>query len=207
MSLAVLGHFVQIVEALGHDDGAEDLLAHHAHLRVHVGEDGRVYVIAAVGRGRIAAHHHSWRRRACRPRYSPSRARAAPWRRAGPCGLRGRGWHAGPRTRQCRPCPRATSSNTLLMRIQAAARDAYLARIEEDRLRDAGRGLRTRSTSGITTTGLLPPSSSVTCLSVSVALLVDQLADLSRAGEGHLVDIGVLDHPVTARCARSRSRC
>ena len=59
-------------------------------------------------------------------------------------------------------------------------------------------------TSGITITGDLPPSSRLTRLSESVALLVDDLADLGRAGERDLVDVGVLHQPVARPCARCR---
>src|SRR5690606_22650841 len=50
-----LDHLVEVFEALRHHPGAEDLLAHHAHLRVHVGEDRRDDVVGSRFRWTIVA--------------------------------------------------------------------------------------------------------------------------------------------------------
>ncbi len=87
-----------------------------------------------------------------------------------------------------------------LVRVEAAAGDADLAGIEEDCLRNARRGLGHIDVRHHHHRALAAQFEGDVLERVG-GVAVDQLADLGRAGEGHLVDIGVLDQPVTAGVA------
>ena len=86
------------------------------------------------------------------------------------------------------------------------ARAAVLAGVAEDRAaappRRPPRGRRRRRS----TFADLPPSSSVTRLIVCGGARGDPAADLGRAGEGDLGDVGVLDQALPADRARARRR-
>jgi hypothetical protein len=81
---------------------------------------------------------------------------------------------------------------------EARTRDADLARIEEDRAGGSG-GYLGDIDIGHDHDGRLAAEFERDALERSGRVAVDELADLGRAGEGDLVDIGMLDHTVAGR--------
>ena len=187
---------------------AEDLLAHDLH------------VVAACRSSTVGCDEIALRRRRARRRSRPSRPRRGPTR----CSrdalellLRDQRAHLGRRDRGRAPTlilpalvarrPRPPGRRRCLCDEQARAGGAALAVVEEDARCAAPAIARSRSASGNTITGDLPPSSSDTLLQVAGGGLHDQLADLGRAGEGDLVDVRDARRAPRRRSRRSRSRC
>ena len=168
---------------------AEDLLAHDPHVGLGVGEHRRLDEVALVADG------------ACR-RSRPRRLPACPTSRkpvtrsncssetSGPICVSGRG---RARSSACRPRS-ATPSTTCRTPSRATNRREPAVQhwpwLKKMRVGRAGIA-SSRSASGKTMAGDLPPSSSDHLLQVAGRRLDDQLADLGRAGERDLVDVGM----------------
>ena len=185
------GDFVEILEALRHQHGPEDLLAHDRHVRTHVGQHGGLHEEAR--RDGASPPVSDLARPPCGPiRCSPAPAPAAPSTPADPSRSSDRGPARVGSRAAAALTPSTTWSKILLCAYSRDPAAAHLAGIEENGVGGAADhrvDIRVRQHDHRRLSAQLERHP----LQGIRRGLVDDLAHLGRAGEGDLVDARMRD--------------